>query len=604
MFQFQRRDGDAAEGASELEQATATEGPATSAQFELGQVMPAPLSAITGAFGHWAAPPIQLNPRAPQQPAGRVPPLPLLDPDSLRRQADRLSAEELLTGDNLEAGHLRAVEAMDLLLRIPPEKRGDVIDQMDPAAFENLLSRVPEQQREHLGGLIEAANDPERRLKLWAQSHKSRVKNDVSRLEGDTGERGSRTTEQKENRRRHKRRRKAAKETHKEVDRETEHLLELAKKGKLDTWAVDALRQRKALEYDIERRHNLNLTNQTTPSDDGSQVVWSYDELRKVEATLDRLPDDHVHNKKGFRDLARIEGSGTTGGVHVGDRIKITDRGTNNAHSFRHGGDRREMAPKKIRDEHGENISTLEFVLTHEIGHDVDETHPEAFEKFKAAAGWETVDEKTLAKRGLRKWQIDGMNDDRKKPASGRIDIDEGEHTYKSAGAKNQFLARDSEAIPDHWTWGYAETNPAEHFAETYAKAVHVPEKLYADLVEKPRQRVARARAELARYRRLMGERKRGGHEPMPTGAELDGMAADVAKRERELARAQRAMRSRSQQFNVMRNDVFGTDKAAAAAASRLSARGASPEAIQAFQARAAGASTPEQVSVLEGEVK
>jgi hypothetical protein len=52
-----------------------------------------------------------------------------------------------------------------------------------------------------------------------------------------------------------------------------------------------------------------------------------------------------------------------------------------------------------------------------------------------------------------------------------------------------------------------------------------------------------------------------------------------------------------------MRNDVFHTDDATAAAAERLKANGINQTAINAFKERAAAASTPEQVQMLEREL-
>src|SRR5690606_11139959 len=113
------------------------------------------------------------DPNAPP-PAPRFPRLPLADEGDQRARAARMDAEEMLTSGDWESGHHRATDAMSLLLQVPAEERGQMIDQLDPAAFENLLSRVPVHELEQLAGLVESASDPERRLLLWAESHKSR----------------------------------------------------------------------------------------------------------------------------------------------------------------------------------------------------------------------------------------------------------------------------------------------------------------------------------------------------------------------------------------------------------------------------------------------
>jgi hypothetical protein len=497
---------------------------------------------------------------------------------------------------------------MNLLLEVPPAERGQMIDQLDPAAFENLLARVPVQQREQLAGLVESASDPERRLRLWAESHKSRAGNEVTRRQGDIGKKGSRTEEQKQTRRRHKRRRRAAKETGKEVDREVAILLEQAKAGDLDLAAVDALRERKDLEQSLELEHNINITNETGTRADGSQIVWSAPELQRVGAALEQLPDAHAHDPEGFEELRRTESEGGAGAVHVGDDIRVADRGADEKATFLHGGDPREMVSDELRGRHGENVSTLEYVLTHEIGHDVEERHGEAFDKFKAAAGWDHVSEEELAGTGLTAGERNLLESNQKHPVVSRMDITEGDKTYRAAGG-DRYHVRHSTSIPQrdeatrgvsHDSWAYARTGPVEHFAETYAKAVHVPERLHAELVEMPGKRLEEAQTKLAAAKRAMEMRKRDRDQPHVTAAELQAMSDDIIELEGEVAVAERAATERGEQFRIMRNDVFGTDKAVAAASERLRARGATAEAIAAFEERAARASTPEQVEHLE----
>src|SRR6266545_3667169 len=103
-----------------------------------------------------------------------------------------------------------------------------------------------------------------------------------------------------------------------------------------------------------------------------------------VRTTLARLPDDHVRNLKGLIELHRVPTYNVfdgTGGEHHGTTIDITDWGAMAGPGFRHGGDPREVVSDDFRRKHGDKIGTLEFVLTHEIGHDVAETHKKAFEK-------------------------------------------------------------------------------------------------------------------------------------------------------------------------------------------------------------------------------
>lgn len=591
----------------ELAPAPAASAPAAGA----GPAAPANLDDVMAAMGHWSSDAsISLDPNAPP-PAPRFPRLPLVDEGDQRARAARMSAEQMLTSDEWETSHRSAADAMNLLLEVPPAERGQMIDQLDPAAFENLLARVPVQQREQLAGLVESASDPERRLRLWAESHKSRAGNEVTRRQGDIGEKGSRSEEQKQTRRRHKRRRRAAKETGKEVDREVAILLEQAEAGDLDLAAVDALRERKDLEHSLELEHNINITNETDTRADGSQIVWSAPELQRVGAVLERLPDAHARDPKGFNELRRTESEGGSGAVHVDNEIRVADEGADETETFRHGGDPREMVSDEVRGRHGDNVSTLEFVLTHEIGHNVEERHDEAFDKFKAAAGWDLVSEVELSATGLTAGERGLLKSDQSYRAGSRMDITDGDTTYRAAGG-DRYHSRHSTSIPERGeatggvlpdSWAYARASPVEHFAETYAKAVHVPERLHADLVELPAKRLEEAQTKLAAAKRAMEMRKRDRDQPHVTAAELQGMTDDVIELEGEVAVAERAATERGEQFRIMRNDVFGTDKAVEAAVERLRARGATAEAIAAFEERAARASTPEQVEHLESRI-
>ena len=173
------------------------------------------------------------------------------------------------------------------------------------------------------------------------------------------------------------------------------------------------------------------------------------------------------------------------------------------------------------------------------------------------------------------------------------------------------YLAVDETAIPelgesedgaggtDHDTWKYARSNDKDQFAEHYAKAVHVPEKLYKDLVESPALAVDLAKVNLDVDK--MTQKNLDPTRNTPHDYEVAAQA--VAKREKDLATAQKKQEQRKRQFDIMRNEVFGADREVAAAEARLRARGASADQIAAFHAEAAKVSTPEQVKLLEGRV-
>lgn len=540
---------------------------------------------------------IQLDPNAPPRPRA---PLPLAREDDLRARADRLQAEQLLQSKDLRSGD-HATEAMRLLLDLPPDQRAKAIDALDPSAFENLLDRVPEDQRERFAGLVNSSQDPKRRLRLWAEAHKSRAGNDLARYQGDFGEEVARTDDQERRLARYERREAGVMATNAEVDREVGHLLSNDKGDQLTITDVDALRQRKDLELQIETENNLNLTAETASRADGSQVFWSRDELQQVRAALAQLPDQHIRDDKTFETLHRAATrhfTVTKKGEYLGDRIDIYD--TANLSVPGSGGGHRAMVSDQLRREHGDTVGTLEYAVTHEIGHDVEADHPEAFEKFKNAAGWKTIDAKGLRESHLDSEQLEKLEQRRRGADPERGDVRANGKVYTPAGHR-EYHQVDDTAIPSEPAWRYAKTNPREHFAEVYAKAAQDPETLYRDLVEAPSETARTARAEVEQ-RRLEIVNLRA--EPSRSDPKrLQALTAELANYERDAADKEKAEKQRSEQFRVMRNDVFGTDKALTAAVGRLRAQHTTPEAIRAFEQRAARASTPAQVAALEREV-
>ncbi len=160
---------------------------------------------LLGFAQHSSSAPIQLNPNAQRKP---VAPLTLTNEDDLKAHADRATAERLLTSKDLMSG-THATEAMEILVNVPDAQRAKVIDGLNDVAFENLLERVPAGERERFEALVESSTNPKRKVRLWAEFHKSRANNDVAEHKGDIGKKGSRTEEQKQTLREHKRRQTA-----------------------------------------------------------------------------------------------------------------------------------------------------------------------------------------------------------------------------------------------------------------------------------------------------------------------------------------------------------------------------------------------------------
>jgi hypothetical protein len=564
-------------------------------------------------------------------------PLPLVSEPDLKARADRMTAERLLTSKEFNAGD-EALRALELLLDVPAAQRTKVIDGLDDKAFTNLLERIPDADRERFSVLVEASHKPERRLRLWAEFHKSRAENDLRARKGDIGPdvpvshvqdedgeivdeidydekrrvEASWTPGQRLNRAKHERREAAVEATKDEVDLETKRLLAKEKQGTLTLANVDEMRSRKDREYRVELDHNVSLTADVPLRENGQPVNWSVDELELVDLTLDRLP--HAAEPQAFRRLHRTRTShfmDGKGGEFQGDQISLTDWGATTGKGFRHGGDARENVSSELRHTYGDSITALEFVLTHEIGHNVADMNPTAMAKFQKAAGWRHANTEELRRDGIDEKGLETLEAQRLNPHGARKEVGSAGTTYSAIKNDTTFWAIDRTAIPSAKesasgadnadTWQYSRVNPSEHFAEVYAKAVHVPEKLYDELVVRPEMaaRTARALVEAAQ-REIEDFSAEGSQQEM--GPQRKLLEARLVELKRIAGRAELSMKQRADEFRIMRDDVFGTGKAVALATQRMKARQVDADKIREFEARAVRLSTPEQVSLLESE--
>ncbi|MGE5185804.1 MAG: hypothetical protein ACM31C_27275, partial [Acidobacteriota bacterium] len=523
--------------------------------------------------------PIALDPSAPARSPFR--PLPLEKPKDVEVIAARSEAERLLRSRNVTSGD-QARQAMQLLVQVPDDQRARVIDGLDQRSFENLIDRIPDSEKEQFAKLVESSQDPKRKLKLWAAMHVARANNDLDKYKGDFGSDDDRTDEQDEAKARYDRRSAGVASTKQEVDAEVARMLAKDKEGKLTLADVDDLRARKDLELNIEMKYNVNLVAETTARGDGSQVMWTKEELADTDATLARLPPSQVSGPKGVPTFIRRANRGITtkGGEYLGDHIDIYD----NAHR---------QGPET------ENVDTFAHAVTHEIGHDVAADHHKAFEKFEKAAGWETVDDTRLAKEHVSSDKVAWLDRRRRRAqdeSEVNLDITQDGKLYQPTDVKGKYYEVPVTAFPNKEEWRYGKTNPGEQFAEMYAKAVDEPQTIYNDFVAAPQQNAKQARAKAAQDQAAVKN--------APSGSDADALRARAAESERAATEAERVAQQRDDEFSIMRNDVFHTDKAVAAAKERLRQAHAKPAEIAAFEARAAQVSTPEQVAELERQVK
>lgn len=550
--------------------------------------------ATTLGFGGFAG----IGPGGVQRPPTAPP---MTTEEDLQATSDRVTAEKLLTSKNLMTAD-DAIKGLEILLTVPDEQRTKVIDKLDATAFENLLDRIPETERARFTPLINSSKDPKRKLRLWAAFHKARAANDLHRYDKDLGTEDERTDAQERNAQAHDRRALGVNQTNAEVDGEVARLLAKDKAGTLTIEDVDRMRERKELELTIETEHNLNLNAETIDREDGTQVVWAKEELEQVQAALAQLPDAHIHDAKTFATLTRRATRhfmDTKSGQYNGDSIDIYDRA--NTHAQDHDGGKRELVGDELRQQHGETVGSVEYTVTHEVGHDVHADHAKAFKKFQEAAGWRTVDVAALHKAGLSQDSIDKLDARRRHADTVGGEVVANGKVYEPGG-EAEYYERDKSAIPDDKGWEYGKTNPKEHFAEVYAKAVQAPESLYSDLVTKPGDAARSARAEVAKRQQAMKALEADTSPDAP--ARLEALQAQLVVLTRAAEAADKTARQRASEFGVMRNDVFATDKAVAKAAARLRARNVKDDAVRMFEQRATHASTPAQVAQLEREVR
>ncbi len=520
--------------------------------------------------------------------------------DAMARSAELLSRD----GTDWAVTDEESVEAMHLMASLPPHLRGQVIDGLSDDEFDELISEMDDERHEHLEPLVDAASDPRRKLELFAASHVSKAHQDAARAEDDWM--GA-----------------IADETEVEMEDEVEFLLD---KGSLTDQDVAELIERKKLEKQIEEDFRVNVINErggVRPWDnevraDGSKIVWTAPELRELQATLGEMPESHVRGNTMLEQISRedmavedyADGTPNIGAHHDHGTIRFYDTGWDPKYSYRHTNDRRQNGDPDAQNVLGRRISRLEEVIVHEVGHDIHSQNEPLFEAFQRAAGWEKdVDEDDLRARGFSDSEIEEMEDAEKGFAH---DGDVFHHRY------GEFSGFDEGRIPTTGqrrdSWEYARTNFKDHFAETYMKAVLVPEQLAQDLIDDPEKRVAdeTLKRDMASATSATAEANLAALQATSPPPPLADLAAayqnwltsevDAARQQKVLDEASADQEGLAEQYRIMRDDIFHTGEEVEAAKARLEAKGITPARLQDFLDRAARFSTPEQVKRLEAK--
>jgi hypothetical protein len=233
---------------------------------------------------------------------------------------------------------------------------------------------------------VKNTTDPQRKLELWSAYHKAHVLADVARDGAGSDP---------ESQRRHAARLNAAQSTAGEVDEEKQflyrHALQTGKQFSASD--VDALISRKDVEHAMEMKYNVNFTNDGGMRADGSHVHWEEKELKAFDNTLRRMPDAHLAGNAGLTEIRRKEkvfwkDDPTTkpiGGIASGTQLLIPDMSADTNPS----GEHRQLADPGI----GSDISRMEWIMTHELGHNVSNKYAAAEAKYEAINGWSKYDQ-------------------------------------------------------------------------------------------------------------------------------------------------------------------------------------------------------------------
>lgn len=334
---------------------------------------------------------------------------------------------------------------------------------------------------------------------------------------------------------------------------------------------VSALKARATI---LEQRHGISLRS-TEPKrlrlqDQRGHRSFTGDELDTIDSTLSRLPRGHVRGNPELNFLRREQypvGSDSNDGT--GAAYSPNDRGVNVY-------DKANVGPYRAQGQtsllgghpHGHQVTAMEDVLTHEIGHSVHKNMDQAFTAFKGHAGWQAFGSQNAVRGALTHGNamnnlaatgiINALEQDRDREFYQRAPQQHGGYHYMvDPDHANQYFRRPINRIPgdagtpqsaQHDYMAYARTSPNEHFAEMYSQMVHTPERVHADYISSPEQRYQQAHQAYEQQRSTA------------SFAALHGLA-----RVRDERRAQRdALRG---QWRTMREDVFGVDANAVAAA-------------------------------------
>lgn len=315
---------------------------------------------------------------------------------------------------------------------------------------------------------------------------------------------------------------------------------------------------------------------------------------------LKRIVRSDVSNDEDDKTKPRI------GGDHDDGVITIYDRGTKPG--FRIDGATRELADPSIAPSPATPLGSIEVSLDHELGHDMHDQNKDAFKRYQATAGWQQdVDDNQMRnKGGLTDDQIKQLKKASKDHKHMELVGKDGKVYENDPYSKGDIIAHDKNALPDadaqrgpngNDTWEYARSNAKDNFAEQYTKAVHMPETLAKDMLDAPATRVANANTQLKTDSDAFAVEKA---KTPPDPAVISALEQKTKTSQAEVNAAINEQKARKAQYDIMRDEIFHANEETDAAVKRLEAKGVDPGKINDFKAKAARASTPQQIKVIE----
>jgi hypothetical protein len=537
-----------------------------------------------------------------------------------------------------------AISAMNTLSSLPADAQEEALKQLGDESFKDLLAGLPEKRGVDLQNLASHTKDPALKVQLWGEIHKSKVSNDIKAIndkEGLPTPADALTEEGRKKIHAFEIRKKQLDETRLEADDEVKELLKQISTGPkdaagnsldadgkiIDANTVDAIATRKEKEYAVEKKYGVNLTNDRdqagTPGAPTLRPItrktWSDKELDEVDKTLGKLPEDHVKGNthlEEFKRCATLMEWDTAKGAWV-------DNSPNGQHS---GGSIQMFGKGDLTKKSGRTTGTnvIQSTLTHEIGHDVEEANKgDAFEHFKATAEWKSltpVDLATnMAKDGKSFMEImQAMKDleaTRQSHYTGQNQPKAGDSTYMvdPYDPNNaNYLSHNSGAIPEtklSGEWKYAGSNASDHFAETYTKMVNVPKLAHGDLIDEPLKKLGEKSADAAEKAKKIEELTKTG--VLPSDPRMITALADQKKAADAVTEQADNAKRMEDQWNIMRNEVFHTDKATTAANDSLAKVPTPPgqdkakaDILKQFEADAKLCATPTQLAELRQQAE